>query len=227
MPETAQCHSETGAIGTAQAEAAKALNPPRLLDARKSPLGRFRDQGLPGGREPCKKCRNPFAMVRATREDGIAEGHAGVAYQASPLRALDGTAPKDRAELFLVHRRQPLEAWQEERFLIGSIRNGRRRLPRLVFCALSENSWLELRSQCYRGSPIPRTDILTNVAAENVPAHGFAQGRWYRSAKFDRKVGDAQACVHHVGLDERSGRAGVNASGAGAAEIRGRQVGRA
>src|ERR1700722_18946367 len=117
-------------------------------------------------------------MPRAIRGSGIAEGDRGVAHQAAPLRALYGASAKDRAELFFVHRGQPLEARQEERFLFYPLRDSSRQFARVAFYGLRNRSWPKLRSLCHWCPAIPGTNVLANVAAEDGEAQGLRQFFW-------------------------------------------------
>src|SRR5579862_3243073 len=80
-----------------------------------------------------------------------------------------------------------------------------------------------------RRAGIPRADLLTYVAAENMRAHGLAKFLRDRSAQLDGEVSDAPPGVDRPGIaggDERIRRAGVDAARAGAAAVRGRRIGR-
>ena len=57
----------------------------------------------------------------------------------------------------------------------------------------------ETRALCRRGLPIPGTHVLADVAAENVPAHAFAQLFGNRAALFDGEIRDAFVRVQLVG----------------------------
>jgi hypothetical protein len=46
---------------------------------------------------------------------------------------------------------------------------------------------------CNRGTPIPGTNVLTNVATEDMAAHRYAEFFRDAAAEFDGQVGDAEA----------------------------------
>src|SRR5271170_3107978 len=150
---------------------------------------------------------------------GICQSDAGVAHQAAPLGALYGTSAKGCAESVFAHGGQPFKTGQEERFFVVSLGNDRGRLLWDGRGRLWESSWLKFFGLRDWGAPIPGADVLANVTAEDVTAHGLAQGLGNGAAKLDRQVGDAEARIHHVGFDERSRGAGIDAFCARAAEI--------
>src|SRR5712672_3553013 len=78
-----------------------------------------------------------------------------------------------------------------------------------------------------RGVAIPRTDILANIAAEDMPPHGFAQLCRNRATQFNREIRDAAARVENVGLDNGGGRARIDAQTAIPTKISRRSSGRA
>src|SRR5207302_3411109 len=63
------------------------------------------------------------------------------------------------------------------------------------------------------------TNILANVTAKNVIAHGAAQLFGDGAALFDSEIRDAASGVELAGIEDGSGGTGVNAAGAGAATI--------
>ena len=67
--------------------------------------------------------------------------------------------------------------------------------------------------------PIPRADLLADVAAEDPVAHAWPQIQGDGSLAFYRERTDAPRRVEHARLGQRSGRAGVEAGGAGAAVV--------
>ena len=117
---------------------------------------------------------------------GIAEGDAGIAHQAAPFGALDRASSKKRSELFFVHLSQPLEPWEEKRLFFGSFGGEGKQLWGLGFRGLWENSWLKFGSLCHGGATIPRANVLADVAAEDMMAHGFAQAFGNTSAELNR-----------------------------------------
>ena len=81
-------------------------------------------------------------------------------------------------------------------------------------------SGLQLRPIGDGRSSVPRTDLLTNVAAEYVAAHGFAQGLGNAALFLNGEVGDTEGRIHLAWGDQRVGGAGVDTAGAGSAAIR-------
>ena len=77
-----------------------------------------------------------------------------------------------------------------------------------------------------RRPPVPGADILADVASENLPAQMRAQLLRNGAALFDREIGNAEARVHLVGGDQRSGRTRIEAARATAATV-GRHLERA
>ena len=61
-----------------------------------------------------------------------------------------------------------------------------------------------------RGSlGIIRTNLLADIAAEDMGADKRTQVRWDRSFEFDRQVGDAAAGIKHIRADEGPCGAGL------------------
>jgi hypothetical protein len=78
---------------------------------------------------------------------------------------------------------------------------------------------LEMGKARNRRAAVPRANVLANIAAEDVAANGLAKFQWNGCAQFDRQVGNASACVEHVGLNDCAGGARVNAQAAISAQI--------
>ena len=109
---------QRGSWGSLWKAGVKTASPLHRLDARKRPLGRFRDEWLRGGGEFLEECANPYVLARTAHGGGIAEGDASVSHEATPLRALDRASAKDGAKLLFVHCGQPFEPRQKERFTV-------------------------------------------------------------------------------------------------------------
>src|SRR5262249_11968385 len=62
-----------------------------------------------------------------------------------------------------------------------------------------------------RRLPVPRTNILANIAAEHVVTAGFAKLLRNRPAQFNRQVSDTPPRVHHIRIDQRIRRARIDA----------------
>src|SRR5262249_36489125 len=110
--------------------------------------------------------------------------------------AADCTVLKDSPEIVFGEREQPLDFRRDEFFTRGegSVRRG--------------------------GSvAIPGTDILANVAAEKLPTASGAKFFVDAFTQLDGEIRDAASRVEHVGLDEGTGRAGIQTQRAIATEI--------
>ena len=114
------------------------------------------------------------------------------------LRPPHRRAAKRPAEFFRAHLRQPVE----------------RRIHQL-------RPRLKLSGVRRRRFPVPRTNILADVAAEDVPPHPAAQFviRRKRAALFDREIRDALVGIELIRCDQCVSRAGVDAARATAAAI--------
>src|SRR5580698_6546112 len=66
---------------------------------------------------------------------------------------------------------------------------------------------------------VPRANVLTNIAAEHVSSHAFAQFLGNIAALLDGQIRDATVGIQLVGRDERIGGAGINTARAGAAAV--------
>src|SRR5207248_7792552 len=66
-----------------------------------------------------------------------------------------------------------------------------------------QGSRLKLRKRGDRSPAVPWANILTNVAAKDVIAHGLAQILRNAAAQLDSQVRNALARVHHVWLHKR------------------------
>ncbi len=171
-----------------------------LLEPRQRPprvLGKIRIFGRGQRRKP----RANFRVARLARaQTGISGGHAGVAQQPAPLRALHRAAAKSFAKLLFRGRQQPLQSGRKKGIA------GER--PRLEILQCGE-----------RRAAIPWTNILADVAAENVAPHRFAQFRGDFAAQLDGEVRDATPRIQQVRLDDRAGRTSVNAQAAISAQV--------
>src|SRR5690606_39038205 len=74
-------------------------------------------------------------------------------------------------------------------------------------------------------APVPRTDVLADVAAEDARRQAVAPLFLYRTAHFDREIRQATRGVQLVGGDDGARATGVEAPRARAALIHTRQVG--
>src|SRR4026208_904027 len=103
---------------------------------------------------------------------------------------------KTNAKSFLVQRQQRNELWRMQAGfrLIGLI--GRR---------------LSL--------DVVRTDLLTDIAAENMIADQRSQVARYETFELNRQVRNAAPCIEHVGPDKCAGRAGLETEIAFAASV--------
>src|SRR5205823_6889271 len=123
--------------------------------------------------------------------------------EAAIAGARDGGAAEHGAELVFTERRQLLER--------------RREFARLV-CRIARDG----------GAAVPGADVLANVAAEDVTAHGAADRLRDGIAELDREVGNAEARVHGVAgasAHDGFGGTGLYAAAARAAAIGRRRIG--
>src|SRR5882762_7351804 len=189
-----------------------------LLDARKRPTGRSGEELILRSREPLQYVADPIVSRRARPQAGIPERDAGVAYQAAPFGTFDGASAKELAKVCFAQPEEPFQSWEVERFVLR-----RERRLGVVFLWRGKTSWLELRYRHHRGAPVPRANVLADVAAENRVSHRLAELLRDSAPQFDRQVGNALSGIHDVGLDESLRRAGVKATPAAPAQIRRRQ----
>ena len=68
-----------------------------------------------------------------------------------------------------------------------------------------------------RGKTVPRAEQLAVIAAGDAIADERAQRQRYRPLVFDGEVGDATACIDHIGFNDGGGGADLDAGGAAAA----------
>src|SRR3954466_6995668 len=79
---------------------------------------------------------------------------------------------------------------------------------------------LKIRIRGHRSFPVPRTDILANVATEKVSADSFAHIFRNRSTLLDGEVCNAARRVELPWRDKGFGRASVDAARASATTVR-------
>src|SRR6185295_11077076 len=105
--------------------------------------------------------------MRVKRGGGVAGSDAGVANEAAPFCAFHRAMPEDCAEVLFRKREEPGQSWRNQAITRLKFRRRRNR----------------------RGS-IPGTDVLADVTAEDLPAHGGPQVLGDLAAQLDREVGD-------------------------------------
>src|SRR5690625_6961813 len=90
--------------------------------------------------------------------------------------------------------------------------------PRLwvVEQMLSRPEIVKLSVGCF---PVPRADILADVASENPILYHLFFIRADLLLELNRQIGDAFASIHTVGFGDRIGRTCIDALGAGSAVI--------
>ena len=120
----------------------------------------------------------------------------GIAHQPLTFRTPEGRAAKTPAELGI---RQRDKFHRVKRFQVR---------PRL-----------QVRFAAPRRLAVPRAHLLAHVAAEQPVADSGPQFVRDRAAQLDGQVADAAPRVELIGRDERVGRTGVQARGAGAAVV--------
>ena len=89
---------------------------------------------------------------------------------------------------------------------------------------MSKRTRLKFLRVGYRRVAIPGANILTNVAAKYVLAHGLTKMFWDCSAQLDGQVRNTLSRIHDVGLYQRVGGTRVDAFAAGAAAVRGGKI---
>src|SRR6266850_1424087 len=191
----------------------RAISSPSL-DARKGPSGRFGDDRLSRSCKPFQKRTGTSMNFRALPQIGISQRIAGVAHQPAPFGALNGAASEHFPEFSFAQTREPFEPGQKETLVFGE------RCIGLFLSARRKNSWLEFREGRDRRSPVPRANVLANIAAKNMTSHRPAKLLGNALPQFDRQIGDAPSCIHHVGFDECIRRTSIQALTAIPAEVR-------
>src|SRR4029077_5695858 len=132
------------------------------------PQGAFCDHGIFVIAELFQR-RQKFAIA------AVAHRNRGISFQAAQFRTPDGGAAERFAEVFRRHLGPPLQCRVDEVF-----------------------ARLKFRGGAYRSFAVPRADVLADVAAEDVPAHAFAQFIRNRSTLFDAEIRDALVRVELV-----------------------------
>src|ERR1035438_303841 len=143
-----------------------------------------------------------FEYGQKARFVAVAERDGDISPQAGETRALHRRTAEDSAKLFQAQARQPLQ--------IG-IHQPR---PRLKLPRLRQ-----------RGFTVPRANVLTDIAAEHLPAHAGTQLFGNRAAFLDGEIRDAPGRVQLIRSREGIGRAGVEAARARAAAVGRWQIG--
>src|SRR6267142_922065 len=123
--------------------------------------------------------------------------------QTTELGSADWRSAKDLTKLFALHDCQPLE----------------RRINQSL-------AHLELRGIGHRCFTVPRAYVLADVAPEDVPAHAVPHLFGNGSPFLDGQVRDAFVRIELIGTKKRVRWTSVEAARAGAAPIRGGQIGR-
>src|SRR5260370_32043151 len=129
------------------------------VDGRTRPWGSLSNNLILQFREPLYQGSHATVIRHARPQAGIAKRDARVAYQATPFGALDGASAKQLAKVSFVQPEEPLQPREVERFVLRLQRSAG-----AIFFRRRENSRLELRSGDNRCAPVPRTNILANVA---------------------------------------------------------------
>ncbi len=143
-------------------------------------------------------CLPGFELLGEARVAAVAHGDGDVAVQAFAAGAFDGGALEPLLECLRVHAGEPVERGVDQ---LGPGEH-----------SFARGDWR---------FPVPGADVLADVAAEDLAAHGFAQFCGDGALLFDGEVGDAARGIHLVWRDEGVGGAGVDAAGAGAAAVGG------
>ena len=69
------------------------------------------------------------------------------------------------------------------------------------------------------GLVVPRTNVLADVAPEDVMANAFAKLQRNLAAFFNGEISDATAGIHLAGRDDRLGRTRINTASAASATV--------
>jgi hypothetical protein len=135
------------------------------------------------------------------RIPAVAHGDRDISAQAGAFGAANGRAAELLPEFFRADFAEPLERGVDQPF-----------------------SRLELGCAGRWCFAVPGTDILADVASEDVAADAFAHFFGDRAALFDGQVRNAFVGIELVGRDQRVRRAGFDTAGATAAAIGRRQI---
>ena len=149
----------------------------------------FRDHQIRILAKCCQRWHKPLVAA-------VSHRHHRIPAQARKLGATNWRSSKYLAELFRPHFRQPVERRIDESF------------PRLKLCRGSRGRLA-----------VPRANVLTDVASENVSSHSFAQFYGNLAALLDRQIGDAQPRVQLTCRSDRLRWTGNDAARASSATI--------
>ena len=147
--------------------------------------------------------RQPLQCRHKIRVAAIPHGSHRISTQSQKLGTPHRRSAKLLPKFLRLHLGQPFEPWIHQAF-----------------------SRLKLLRRRDRSLAIPRADILTNIAAENVPPHSRPQLFRNRAALLNREIRNAQARIKFSRRNNRLRRTGGYATRARAAAIRSRQVSR-
>ena len=177
---------------------------------RRAPRGSFARRA---GRAPTPRARGRAAADRASSATsaGIASGEPVLPSATATLRSRTSRGTRRSAV-----RRDELA--QLVRALAGERDEIRQRVL--------DGARREQRIGGLAGARVERADLLADVAAEHPGPDRGAQLARDHAVMLDRQVRDAAARVEHVGVDERAGRARVEARAAAAAARLRRRCGR-
>src|SRR5712692_8375181 len=159
-------------------------------------------------------------MIRhASPEAGIPDCDTGVAHQAPPFCAFDGASSKEFTKVCLGKPEDPFQSWKEQRFVLR-----RKKALVAVFFLGRKNSWLELRHRDNRRPPVPWTNVLADIAAENMISHRLAKLFRDGTSQLDGQVRNTLSRIQNVGFDKSLRRTSVETTPATPAQIRRRQL---
>src|SRR4029077_16462141 len=111
-----------------------------------------------------------MVIRHARAQTGIPYRHAAVAQETAPFGAFDWASTKEFAKVSLGKTKEPLQSWKIERLVLRCAR-----CPGAVFFRRRKSSWLELRYRDNRCAPVPRANILADIAPENMIPHRLAE----------------------------------------------------
>src|SRR5205823_5788318 len=149
----------------------------------------------------------------------ISRRNAGVADEAPPFGAFDRASAKEITKVLPVESQEPLQPGEQQRIILTVWR---------CLCCILLSRWqtsrLKLHQRGESGAAVPRTNILTDVAAKNVIPDGLSKFLRNAAAQFNRQVRNAFSGVQDIRLDKSLRGTGIKTLPATPAQIRRRQL---
>src|SRR5262245_20098895 len=142
-----------------------------------------------------------FQQGNEGRLPRVPHGHTDITQETAAFRAFKRCTPKALFKIFTAHASQVFQQWVH----LGRV-------------------GLYVRLSGEVAFAIPRTDVLANIAAEDMVPHLWAKLFWNSTLELDSQIGNTAPGIEHVGFQERLGWAGLQAARACPAVVERRTV---